>query len=143
MRTSGQHPRLGEMTLCGRPAEIGGGVLGYDTSGLCSSTLYPGSAQQANECDRACCDKDGRGPAHDHRAQSSPSTHLDLAPLWLEEAKPATDGKHRRNQRPSPPATATSMPRAQGAPMVLNIGNRVKLRQYVAPAMVKPDAKTT
>ena len=40
-------------------------------------------------------------------------------------------------------ATATSMPTAHGAPMVWKIGNRVKLRQYVAPAIVKPEAKIT
>ena len=45
--------------------------------------------------------------------------------------------------RVSATATATSMPIAQGAPTVWKTGNRAKLRQYVRPAMVRPDARTT
>ncbi len=40
-------------------------------------------------------------------------------------------------------ATATSMPTAQGTPMVWKYGIRQKLRQKVAPAIVRPDASTT
>lgn len=40
-------------------------------------------------------------------------------------------------------ATATSMPTAQGTPMVWKYGIRVKLRQNTDPAMVKPEASTT
>jgi hypothetical protein len=43
----------------------------------------------------------------------------------------------------SPAKTTTSIPIATGAPMVLNHGSRAKLRQYVAPAMVRPDPSTT
>ena len=43
----------------------------------------------------------------------------------------------------TPASTTTSMPIATGAPMVLNQGSRAKLRQYVAPAMVRPDPSTT
>ena len=43
----------------------------------------------------------------------------------------------------SPAKTTTSMPMATGAPIVENHGNRQKLRQYVAPAMVRPDPSTT
>ena len=37
-------------------------------------------------------------------------------------------------------ATTTIMPIATGAPMELKYGNRAKLRQYVAPAIVRPTA---
>ena len=40
-----------------------------------------------------------------------------------------------------PASTTTSMPIATGAPMVLNQGSRAKLRQYVAPAIVRPGAE--
>ncbi|CFE40578.1 Uncharacterised protein [Mycobacterium tuberculosis] len=39
--------------------------------------------------------------------------------------------------------TATSMPIAMGAPSVSKYGSRAKLRQYMAPAMVKPEPKIT
>ena len=39
--------------------------------------------------------------------------------------------------------TATSKPTAQGTPIVWNHGNRVKLRQYIAPATVSPEPSTT
>jgi hypothetical protein len=39
--------------------------------------------------------------------------------------------------------TATSIPTAHGTPRVWNSGIRVKLRQKTAPAIVKPEAKTT
>src|SRR6202453_3776851 len=39
--------------------------------------------------------------------------------------------------------TATSMPTAQGTPSDSKYGNRQKLRQYIAPAMVSPDPSTT
>ena len=35
------------------------------------------------------------------------------------------------------------MPIATGAPIVENQGSRQKLKQYVAPAMVRPDPSTT
>src|SRR3954466_3128666 len=40
-------------------------------------------------------------------------------------------------------ATTTTMPIATGAPMVAKYGSRVKLRQYVAPAIVRPDPTMT
>ena len=35
------------------------------------------------------------------------------------------------------------MPTAQGTPSDSKYGNRQKLRQYIAPAMVRPDPSTT
>ncbi|GFG66397.1 hypothetical protein MKUB_38870 [Mycobacterium kubicae] len=40
-------------------------------------------------------------------------------------------------------ATATSIPTAQGIPIVWKYGSRVKLRQYIAPAIVRPEPRTT
>src|ERR1700738_4966928 len=40
-------------------------------------------------------------------------------------------------------ATTTIMPIATGAPMVLKYGSRAKLRQYVAPAIVRPEPTMT
>jgi hypothetical protein len=40
-------------------------------------------------------------------------------------------------------ATAANMPAAHGTPMVWKMGNRVKLRHNIAPAIVTPEAKTT
>src|SRR5262249_23491414 len=40
-------------------------------------------------------------------------------------------------------ATATTMPTAHGTPKVWKGGSRVKLRLKTAPAIVKPEAKTT
>jgi hypothetical protein len=37
----------------------------------------------------------------------------------------------------------TSRPVEQGAPRVLKYGSRVKLRQYIAPDTVRPDARIT
>ena len=42
-----------------------------------------------------------------------------------------------------PRETATSMPTAQGTPSDWKYGNRQKLRQYIAPAIVSPDPSTT
>ena len=40
-------------------------------------------------------------------------------------------------------ATTMVIPIASGMPMVWKYGRRVKCRQNVAPAMVRPDASTT
>ena len=40
-------------------------------------------------------------------------------------------------------ATATSIPTAHGMPMVWKYGIRAKLRQNVAPAIVKPEPRMT
>src|ERR1700740_2383971 len=40
-------------------------------------------------------------------------------------------------------ATMTSMPIAPGAPIVEKYGSRAKLRQYVAPAIVRPEPRIT
>ena len=39
--------------------------------------------------------------------------------------------------------TATSVPTAHGTPRLWKYGSRVKLRQYIAPAMVSPEPSTT
>ncbi|CNH12841.1 Uncharacterised protein [Mycobacterium tuberculosis] len=39
--------------------------------------------------------------------------------------------------------TATSVPTEHGTPRLWKYGSRVKLRQYIAPAMVKPEPNTT
>ena len=39
--------------------------------------------------------------------------------------------------------TATSMPMASGMPRVWKYGSRVKCRQKVAPAMVRPEPRMT
>ena len=45
--------------------------------------------------------------------------------------------------RVSAAATATSMPIASGMPSVWKYGSRVKCRQNVAPAMVRPEPRMT
>ena len=40
-------------------------------------------------------------------------------------------------------ATTTIMPIATGSPMVVKYGSRAKLRQYVAPAIVRPEPTMT
>ena len=40
-------------------------------------------------------------------------------------------------------ATATSIPTVHGTPMVWKIGIRVKLKHSIAPAIVKPEPRTT
>ncbi|PQM45924.1 hypothetical protein C1Y40_03915 [Mycobacterium talmoniae] len=61
-------------------------------------------------------------------------------------------GSNRPNRPPtaiaagpsvSATATPTKMPTAQGTPRVWKYGIRVKLRQYVAPAMVRPEPRIT
>ena len=43
----------------------------------------------------------------------------------------------------TPASMTTNMPIARGTPSVWKYGNRVKLRQNVAPAIVNPDPSTT
>ena len=43
----------------------------------------------------------------------------------------------------TPASTTTTMPIASGTPRVWKYGSRVKLRQNVAPAMVRPEPSTT
>ncbi|SHU65172.1 Uncharacterised protein [Mycobacteroides abscessus subsp. abscessus] len=49
----------------------------------------------------------------------------------------------RAGPRVSDTSTPTSRPTEQGTPRVWKYGMRVKLRQYMAPAMVIPDPRMT
>ena len=138
----GVHPGLREMPVGGGVSLVGRDVGGQVVAVVVVRSCTP--AARAVRPARARSSRPGSGRASARRpCRPGASTRIRIFALGFEQAEPAADGDARRAPASARRTPTTSMPIASGTPSVWKYGSRVKCRQNVAPAMVRPEPRIT